>query len=106
MKTIILKELREQARWAALLCATILVWTYIRLVMHESNALIQLAQVLEIMAPLSGLVLGVAQSVFETRPDNWAFVVHRPIRRGAIFLSKCVAGLMLLYAAQLLPIAV
>ena len=44
MKSVFLKELRENARWAALACAVLLVWTYVRLVMHETNALIQVGE--------------------------------------------------------------
>src|SRR4051812_21469128 len=104
MKSVFLKELRENARWAALAGAIVLVWTYVRLVMHETNALIQVGEVLNIMAPLTGLALSVAQSVFETRPDNWAFAVHRPVRRGAVFAAKSAAGLLLMYAALVLPV--
>src|SRR4051794_6722079 len=104
MRTVFLKELRENARWAALACAIVFVWTYIRLVMHEVNAVIQVGEVLNIMAPLTGLALGVAQAVFETRPDNWAFTVHRPVRRGAVFAAKSAAGLLLMYAALVLPV--
>ena len=104
MKSVFLKELRENVRWAALAGAIVLVWTYIRLVMHETNALIQVGEVLNIMAPLTGLALGVAQAVFETRPDNWAFAVHRPIRRGALFAAKSLAGLLLVYASLGLPV--
>jgi hypothetical protein len=106
MKTVFLKELRENARWASIACAIVFVWTYIRLVMHEVNALIQVGEVLDIMAPLTGLALGVAQAVFETRPDNWAFAVHRPIRRGALFAAKSLAGLLLVYAALVLPVLI
>jgi hypothetical protein len=50
--------------------------------------------------------MGVVQSLFETKPDNWGFVVHRPVRRGEIFAAKCAAGLLLLYAAITLPCAI
>ena len=53
----------------------------------------QLAQnKLVFFAPLAGLLMGIAQSFFETRPDNWAFVVHRPLSRRAVFAAKCLAG--------------
>ena len=47
--------------------------------------------------------MGIAQSFFETRPDNWAFVVHRPLSRRALFAAKCCAGLLLLYVSLALP---
>src|SRR2546423_9129701 len=105
MRTVFLKELREHGKWAALLCGIMIVWTYIRLVMHENNALIQVSEVLNIMAPLAALALGVAQTVFDIKPDNWAFTVHRPLRRGEIFTAKVMAGLAPLYACTPLPIA-
>ena len=52
---------------------------------------------------LAGLLMGIAQSFFETRPDNWAFVVHRPVSRVGAFAGKCLAGLTLLYVALALP---
>ena len=55
------------------------------------------------VAPLAGLLMGVVQALFETRPDNWAFVVHRPTGRLSIFIAKCAAGLLLLHVALVLP---
>src|SRR6185369_1093614 len=52
---------------------------------------------------IAGLMMGIVQSVFETKPDNWAYVVHRPEWRWRIFAAKCAAGLLLLYRALATP---
>src|SRR5262249_37708672 len=59
-----------------------------------------------VFAPIAGLLMGVVQTWFETRPDNWAFAVHRPVSRTQVFIAKCTAGLILLYVAQWLPCVV
>jgi hypothetical protein len=106
MKTIFLKELRENAKWAALIAAVLSVWTYVRFALHDGSVLAQIQNVLAIMAPLAGLVLGITQYFFETRPDNWAFVVHRPVRRAALFTAKVIAGLLLLHLALGIPLLI
>ena len=50
-----------------------------------------------------GLAMGILQTWFETRPDNFAFVVHRPIARREIFIAKAAAGLLTIYIALALP---
>jgi len=104
MKALLFKEFRENGKWGLLAFLIVVVWAYIRLAVGETNALLQVNEVLFLMAPIAGLALGIAQFVFECRPDNWAFVVHRPISRGAIFAGKAIAGLSLLFTALLLPI--
>src|SRR5579864_8098756 len=104
MITIFLKELRENLKWAALIAGVLLfmVWHEIRNPSHL--LLLQFARnYTVIIAPLAGLLMGVVQTLFETRPDNWAFVVHRPVGRPGIFVAKCLAGLLLLYVSLATP---
>ncbi|MGB7161054.1 MAG: hypothetical protein WBD40_23535 [Tepidisphaeraceae bacterium] len=101
MKAIFIRELRENAKWAALVCVVLLGWMYYHA--GNGNVLLKFGAFLIVAAPATGLVLGVAQSVFDTRPDNFAFTVHRPVARGATFAARCLAGLTLLYASLALP---
>lgn len=104
MIAVFLKELRENLKWAAVICGVLLVF-----VVHEirdtgPGFLFDFPNKHTLfIAPLAGLLLGVVQMLFETRPDNWGFVVHRPVSRRQIFIAKCAAGLLLLYVSLLLP---
>ena len=101
---VFLRELRENLKWAVVICGVMLV-----MVCHDiRNAgpmfLFVFPQPHTILgAPLAGLLMGIVQALFETKPDNWGFVVHRPVRRAGIFAAKCAAGLLLLYVALALP---
>ncbi len=53
-----------------------------------------------------GAVLGWLQTRNEAHTDLWAFLIHRPITRTEIFLSKSIAGLCLYIFATALPLAV
>jgi hypothetical protein len=106
MTTIFLRELRESLKWAAVICAVLCFLFYNKMVGANPLMLFALPPSSTIfLAPLAGLLMGVMQSLFETRPDNWAFAVNRPVPRLAIFVAKCAAGLCLLYAALALPLA-
>jgi hypothetical protein len=98
------KELRENVRWAVVIAGVLGVLTYFFMMEGDLYLLMRLAaRCTTFVAPLAGLLLGVAQTLFETLPDNWAFVVHRPVSRRAVFAAKCAAGLVLLYGALALP---
>jgi hypothetical protein len=53
-----------------------------------------------------GALLGWLQIRAEKHPDLWAFLVHRPISRTKILMSKVAAGLLLYVVAGGLPIFV
>src|SRR5215475_8489354 len=104
MKFILLKELRENAKWALLIFGSFGLLVLLAVRTGDPFILNHLVQDRTIyIFPLAGLLMGVAQSFFETRPDNWAFIVHRPVSRGIVFSAKCLAGLLLLYFALLTP---
>jgi hypothetical protein len=104
MKSIFLKDLRENLKWALLILGTVTLFVLSAIRSGKPFILNDLAQDRTLfLAPLAGLLMGVAQSFFETRPDNWAFVVHRPVSRLGAFVAKCLAGLTLLYVALALP---
>src|SRR6186713_1836583 len=106
MMAVFLKELRENLKWAAVICAVVGVIVYWHL-RRATPRLLQadLPPMTVLFGAMAGLLMGFVQTLFETRPDNWAFVVHRPASRVAIFAAKCAAGLLLLYVSLGLPCA-
>src|SRR5437763_9604545 len=107
MIAVFLKELRENLKWAAVICGVIGVMVYWNVRRATPSLLqIQLPQpTTTLFGAMAGLLMGFVQTLFETRPDNWAFVVHRPVSRRAIFAAKCAAGWLLLYVSLGLPLA-
>lgn len=115
MKMIIWKELRENARWAALafLCL-LLAETYAlsgqrvgsydggRITLCGSTFLL----VTSFGCALIGAALGAVQILPELRRDQWASLLHRPVPRGVIFFGKAIAGLALYALATGLPLIV
>ena len=107
MKAMFLKELRENLKWGLLIlgffCLSVAGW------IHEAgpNLLFDMVRPETTGVPLAvvGLALGLLQTWFETRPDNFAFVVHRPATRWEIFVSKSAAGLLLMYVGLAIPAA-
>jgi ABC-type transport system involved in multi-copper enzyme maturation permease subunit len=123
MKALILKELRENLKLAALglfIFALILVLFAINhLQMMKSLAAGAPPQSYTIMQPLASpgfwsmtgffcaiyaAVLGWFQIHNERHRDLWAFLVHRPATRTEIFLGKTIAGLILYLLAFILPL--
>ncbi len=105
MKAIFVKELRENLKWGLLILGffTLSVAGWI----HEASSHLMF----DIIRPettglpfaIVGLAMGLLQTWFETRPDNFAFVVHRPISRLQVFIAKSAAGLLLIYVGLLIP---
>src|SRR5215475_11423753 len=104
MKHIFLKELGEYAKWGLLIFGVVTLFVFSAIRSANPFILNHLAQDKTLfLAPLAGLMMGIAQSFYETRPDNWAFVIHRPVSRFGTFAGKSLAGLILLYVALSLP---
>ena len=114
MKTMIWKELRENFKWAvlALLGLTLAEFYtlseqrqnpsgnyYIDLTLCSSTFLL----VTSFGCSVIGAALGIVQILPELRRDQWAALLHRPVSRGVIFFGKVAAGLLLYFAATLLP---
>jgi hypothetical protein len=59
-----------------------------------------------IVAVVFGAVLGFLQVFFESRGDQRALLLHRPISRSRIFLAKAVAGVGVYLLGMGLPLAV
>src|SRR6266705_4034337 len=115
MKTLIRKEVHENLKLAAL---GIIIFTLLLLQNYHvsSTALVDFAsrpydwQFVERSQPLLasgfltqtsffcaifGAVLGWMQVFNERHRDLWAFLVHRPVTRTELFLSKVIAGVVL-----------
>lgn len=103
MMSVFKRELRENAKWAAVICGMVILYFIHEMRDAEPDFLTDVQAGTIILGPLAGLLIGVVQTLFETRADNWAFTVHRPVDRLHGFVAKCAAGLLLLYAALGLP---
>lgn len=102
MISVFLRELRENLKWGLVIFGVAMVIVVHDLRNAEPLVLFRFLEYLW-LAPLAGLVMGAVQTLFETKPDNWGFAVHRPVARSAVFIGKCAAGLLLLYAALIVP---
>jgi len=120
LKAMFWKECRENARWAVLsglgLSLGLVYAAY-----HEvaARAAIQpddglrLGYVWEnatliftLGTPLIGLLLGLLQILPELRRDQWAFLVHRPASRTALFFGKALPGVCLYLLATVPPLLI
>ena len=102
MISVFLRELRENLKWGMVIFGVTMVIVVHELRNADPMLLFRLQQFFW-LAPLAGLLMGGVQTFFETKPDNWGFAVHRPVARWAVFMGKCAAGLLLLYAALIVP---
>ena len=113
MKTIVFKELREGAKMAMLALAVL---TFLLTVSYRQygaelqrgyGAVPPLGQAMTqagFFCAIFGTVLGWLQIRAEKHRDLWAFLVHRPMTRTAILVSKSLAGLCLYTFGAGLPL--
>src|SRR5262245_14394754 len=103
MKALIWKELRENFKWVPLPALAIF-------------GLMALTGPLPLMHPVAwffvglvaaafGAALGFLQVYFESQGDKRSLLLHRPISRSQIFLSKAIAGVGLYLLALGIPLA-
>jgi ABC-type transport system involved in multi-copper enzyme maturation permease subunit len=125
VKQLILKELREQFKVAAVALAVLTAM----LLMYFASYGVKLFQGVRSMGTLNGeslqplmnsellmqiatfcglfgVLLGWLQIRAEKHPDLWAFLVHRPVPRSVILRSKMIAGLLLYAVAAGVPLLV
>lgn len=104
------KELRENAKWAALLVLLLLgamAWA----IQPSSTAADvpplnpAMAAVCMIGFALAGIALGLLAVLPDARLGRWQFVMHRPVSRGRIFRAKLLAATLLYLAATAIPLA-
>lgn len=99
---VFLRELRENLKWGMVIFAVAMVIIIHDLRDADTMLMFRLLEFIW-LAPIAGLLMGAVQTIFETKPDNWGFAVHRPVRRWGVFVGKCAAGLLLLYTALIVP---
>jgi hypothetical protein len=109
MKAIIAKELRENLKWAVLMLAGCSLWMAYVLEHVDTNILgVLSSEIMTVTAmgfSCAGLTLGLLQALQDQRRGRWAFVVHRPVSRGRVFVGKIVAGTILYVGVTALPLA-
>jgi len=121
MKALIWKELRENWKWAGLGAVLLGIAMYQAFFpdsrvfgatagYDQSNGgtLVrkQFLLVTTFGFPVLGLLLGFLQLVPELRRDRWAALLHRPVRRTDVFLSKILAGTLLYLVGAGVPFGV
>jgi hypothetical protein len=106
------KEIGESAKWAAmgaLALAIGLAYAAYHAVdgMDDANILSLvwsgINMTMALGAPMMGVGLACLQILPERTRDRWAFFIHRPADRFALFAGKGVAGISLLLAATVIP---
>lgn len=117
MKTLVWKELRENAKWAFLammafgiaLCYALYQTRYgyqdygylDGITLCKKSFLI----VTTFGCPAVGLFLGLVQILPELKRDRWAALLHRPVSRGLVFWGKAAGGIVLYVVATVIPFA-
>jgi hypothetical protein len=103
MRALIWKEWRESVKWAVL--PGLLILLPMILLGWPSEALPDLtgAFLFYLLAAVPAAALGFVQVFFEAQGDRRALLLHRPISRSRIFLSKAWAGLGIYFLAQAIP---
>lgn len=109
MRAILIKELRENLKWALLMLIALA--AALAYAVH-SDAPRGLSLVGEIMVmvsaiafPVIGFTLGLLQILQDRGVGRWGFLTHRPLSRTRIFMAKVVAGLLLYGIASAIPLA-
>ncbi len=103
MRALIWKEWRENLKWAGLPALVILLPMFLLGFPDEPIASLSGAFLFYLIAAGSGAALGFLQVFFESRGDQRALLLHRPLDRSRIFLAKAVAGITLYLLAQGIP---
>lgn len=103
MKTIIWKELRENAKWGALALVATLIATVWILLYHEFESrpfppkflLNEFLLVTAFASSALPLLLGFTQTIPDLWRDRWAFLVQRGVSMNRIFLAKTIVAAIL-----------
>ncbi len=107
MKTMIWKELRENAKWAILALVCLVLAEFYALNSRDPWSPTLCSQIFLLVTSFGcaivGAALGILQVLPELRRDQWSSLLHRPVSRSAIFAGKAVAGISLYLAATLIP---
>ena len=106
MKTILWKELRENARWVplgavAMIAILVYHWRGHGLIFDQQRGL---SYLVGLVASSIAVALGLLQCWPDQRPAACALLLHRGITANAAFWGKLVASLLLYVAAVYLPL--
>jgi hypothetical protein len=105
MRSLIWKEWREHLKWAGLAALVILLPMLLLGFPDEPMPGLSGAFIFFLVAAGSGAALGFLQVFFESRGDQRALLLHRPLSRSRIFVGKVIAGVGLYLLAQGVPFA-
>jgi hypothetical protein len=103
MKSLLRKEWRENVKWAVLPALLILLPMVLFGGPSEPMLPLTLALLYFLITAVFGTVLGFLQVFFESRGDQRALLLHRPLSRSRIFLAKAIAGLGIYLLSQGVP---
>ncbi len=113
MTALIWKEFREHLRWAVLWLLGLTI-AFVCLLAPQRNPYLAgwtvglcdptVELVTTIGGALGGFLLGLLQSVPDSRRDRRGFLLHRPLSPTRIFAGKVLGGLALYIPATLLPL--
>lgn len=116
MKSILWKELRENAKWASLAVLLLILAQCFALASGRSNqsnihnnltiVSAMFLMVTSFGCAFVGAAIGALQVLPEQARDQWAALLHCPAGRGVIFSGKVVAGLLLVSFATGLPLII
>jgi hypothetical protein len=109
MRAILIKELRENLKWAMLmllaLAAALAYAVHADAPRGLSLVGSTMVMVSAIAFPVIGFALGLLQILQDRGVGRWGFLTHRPLSRTRIFVAKVVAGLLLYGLASAIPLA-
>lgn len=117
-RAMVWKELQANLKWAVFILLLLAGWLVVNMKVlgelprdgfGDLNGLSGFIDLLLATAALggglAGFLLGVTQTVAESRDDNWGFLVHRPVSLSALFWSKAAAGFLLYVLSVGTPLA-
>jgi hypothetical protein len=110
IKATLIKETRENLRWAALilLIGGILLYSSLSTQFQVGMSILgdNFLKVCMLMYPLLGLALGMLQIFQDSRKGRWQFVSHRPMSLRLMLSCKIAVGIVLYLAATLVPLTI
>ncbi len=112
MKSMIWKELRENALYGLLLLIASVATIVVLMNSEFTNRLnlrlfaIELPLTFNVMGSIAAVVLACLQTIPELWPDRWAFLIHRGMSGGAIFRAKTTAALVIYAMVTGLPLLI
>ena len=107
MKTLVLKELRENVRLlpvGLLLIGVCLFWVTPKELSYSSSVTSDLMGMGAISAGFFAILLAAAQSWFDLNQNQRGFLFHRPVSRSQILYGKVIAAALIYAIAYVVPL--